>query len=296
MQPWQGDGRVRDRFFVPLPVRRRLRIPGDRLDGAGHHLRDDGRHQPGAWRVHHLRRLCDRDAGAEGAAPAAGHLGRGGLRGGHRHDPRARHHPPTLPPAAGFHRRHLGHQHDRHPRRADRAWLDHAGRGHAAGQLFGRRLFLFDLPAGADGDCRPAARGSVPSVLPHPFRRDRPRDDPAAAHGAGDRSGHQPHLHPDLRPWRRAGRAGGRAICADDDAGAHDGQHLHRRKLRHRGDRRRGHLPWRGPGGGDPGGDPGRDDRLAGAALRADRPALDRDRRDPPDAGRAVRLAAEGRK
>jgi branched-subunit amino acid ABC-type transport system permease component len=49
-----------------------------------------------------------------------------------RHRDRAHRHPPPLPPAARFDRRHLGHQPDRDAGRADRARLDHAGRRHPA--------------------------------------------------------------------------------------------------------------------------------------------------------------------
>ena len=115
---------VASRFQLSLPVRRRLRVPGAVGVRAGGDLRHDGRHQPRAWRVHHVRRLCHGLRRAGRAAAAARHPARRAGRRARRHGRRAAGDPAALRPAGRHHRRDLGHQPDRHARHADRARLD----------------------------------------------------------------------------------------------------------------------------------------------------------------------------
>ena len=63
---------------------------------ARHHFRDDGHHQHGARRVHHLRDLRDGDRRAARRAAAAGPGARRAGRGPGRHRAGAHHHPPAL--------------------------------------------------------------------------------------------------------------------------------------------------------------------------------------------------------
>ena len=60
-------------------------------------------------------------------------------------------HPPSLRPAARHHRRHLGHQPDRHAGHADPARLDHAGVSARRSAAFSSARYSYsDLPPRAD--------------------------------------------------------------------------------------------------------------------------------------------------
>ena len=159
--------------------------------GPGHHLRHDGHHQHGAWRVHHVRRLRDRHRRAAGLplplAQACGALV-AGLVG------------------MVLERTIIRRLYNRPLDSILATWgislivtqgmlivarLELARHRHAARQLQGRRLHLLDLSPGAVRRRRRRAGRHLPPLHAHPLRHAGARDDAERRRWPGRSASHR---------------------------------------------------------------------------------------------------------